>query len=780
QFHDTINDWHTCPADGPIRASNPCSEYMFLDDTACNLASLNLMQFDGPGGFDVEAYEHAVRLWTLTLEVSVLMAQFPSREIAQRSYDYRTLGLGYANIGGLLMTNGHGYDSAEGRAICGALSAILTGVSYATSAEIAAEVGPFPAYGRNAESMLRVIRNHRRAAHGEDGYEGVRTLPVALDAAACPDARLVAHARAAWDRALELGQAHGFRNAQASVVAPTGTIGLVMDCDTTGIEPDFALVKFKKLAGGGYFKIINRSVPKALERLGYADDTIEAIVKYAVGHGTLSGAPGIDHEKLIALGFGPDEIEKVEGALGSAFDIKFVFNQWTLGAEFCTEVLGVSAAQLADPGFDLLRTVGFTAAEVDAAITHVGGTMSLEGAPGLDPAHLVVFDCANPCGKKGKRHLSWESHIRMMAAAQPFISGAISKTINMPNEATIEDCLAAYKLSHGLGTKANALYRDGSKLSQPLAAALIEDEVDEIAEAPPAARAERVAGRVVEKIIEKVIYREAAVDTRGQRVKMPDRRRGYTQKAMVGGHKVYLRTGEYEDGRLGEIFIDMHKEGAAFRAMMNNFAIAVSVGLQYGVPLEEFVEAFTFTRFEPAGLVQGNDSIKNATSILDYIFRELAVSYLDRTDLAHVAPDGHRFDEMGGGEADTTVRGETTEPRPENPAIALVRQVASTGYLRGRTPAPLVVLPGGQAPVVSDNLATPTATALAAVESHPAGLAGNAAAVGQAASAVLDRIAVARMQGYEGDACSECGNFTLVRNGTCLKCVTCGATSGCS
>ncbi|MEO1774128.1 MAG: vitamin B12-dependent ribonucleotide reductase [Pseudomonadota bacterium] len=785
QFHDTINDWHTCPNDGEIRASNPCSEYMFLDDTACNLASLNLMQFDTDQGFDVDAYEHAVRLWTLTLETSVLMAQFPSKEIAQRSYDYRTLGLGFANIGGLLMTNGIGYDSAEGRAYCGALSAILTGVSYATSAEIASELGPFPGYARNADAMLRVMRNHRRAAYSQrDGYEGIRTVPVALDAASCPGDTLVARARAAWDLALKLGEKHGYRNAQASVIAPTGTIGLVMDCDTTGIEPDFALVKFKKLAGGGYFKIINRSVPLALQRLGYDDDTIEGIIAYAVGHGTLSGAPGIDHERLKAVGFGPDEIEKVEASLGAAFDIKFVFNQWTLGAEFCTVVLGIPAEKLTDPSFELLKAVGFNAAEIEAANTHVCGTMTLEGAPGLRSEHLPVFDCANPCGKKGKRYLSWESHIRMMAAAQPFISGAISKTINMPNEATIEDCLAAYKLSWRLGTKANALYRDGSKLSQPLSAALIdEDAADEIAEAPAAARAQVVA----EKIVEKIVYRDLpAADTRGDRNKMPDRRRGYTQKAMVGGHKVYLRTGEYEDGTLGEIFIDMHKEGAAFRAMMNNFAIAVSVGLQYGVPLEEFVEAFTFTRFEPAGIVQGNDSIKNATSILDYIFRELAVSYLDRTDLAHVEPGGFRFDEMGGGEAESDL--EPAEDPADTTAIALVKQVASTGYLRGRAPKQFpkqfVVLPGGQGPVSSDNLsglngaAAVTAIAETAVAVDTG--AATVAAAGQAATVVLDRIAEARMKGYEGDACGECGNFTLVRNGTCLKCDTCGATSGCS
>ncbi|HUF55049.1 MAG TPA: vitamin B12-dependent ribonucleotide reductase, partial [Thermohalobaculum sp.] len=468
QYHDTINDWHTCPGSGPIRASNPCSEYMFLDDTACNLASLNLLAFLRDGVFEVDAYEHAVRLWTLTLEISVTMAQFPSPEIARRSYEYRTLGLGYANLGGLLMTLGLGYDTDGGRALCGALSAIMTGTAYATSAEMAAERGPFAGYEKNAEAMLRVIRNHRRAAHGHGDYETLSVIPVALDAANCPDARLVARARASWDRALELGQAHGYRNAQASVIAPTGTIGLVMDCDTTGIEPDFALVKFKKLAGGGYFKIINRAVPRALEALGYDDDTVRGIVDYAVGHGSLSSAPGVSHERLIALGFGPDEIEKLEQSLGSAFDIRFVFNQWTLGAEFCTDVLGVPEAKLSDPAFDLLSFLGFTPREIEAANTHVCGTMTLEGAPGLRYEHLAVFDCASPCGRRGRRSLGTQAHIRMMAAAQSFVSGAISKTINMPNTASVEDVSAAYRLSWQLGIKANAIYRDGSKLSQPL------------------------------------------------------------------------------------------------------------------------------------------------------------------------------------------------------------------------------------------------------------------------------------------------------------------------
>ncbi|MFU8825796.1 vitamin B12-dependent ribonucleotide reductase, partial [Yoonia sp.] len=593
QYHDTVNAWHTCPEDGAIRGSNPCSEYMFLDDTACNLASMNLLTFYKDGQFQVEDYMHATRLWTVTLEISVMMAQFPSKEIAQRSYDFRTLGLGYANIGGLLMNMGFGYDSDEGRAMGAALTAIMTGVSYATSAEMAGELGAFPGYAKNEKHMLRVIRNHRNAAYGKaDGYEALDVKPVPLDHANCPDDRLVALATAAWDEALRLGEKHGYRNAQVSVIAPTGTIGLVMDCDTTGIEPDFALVKFKKLAGGGYFKIINQSVPAALEKLGYGSAQIEEIIAYAVGHGSMGQAPAINHTSLIGHGFGQAELDKVEGALRAAFDIRFVFNQWTLGADFCTKTLGIPEAKLNDPTFDLLRHLGYSKQDIEAANDHVCGTMTLEGAPFLKEEHYNVFDCANPCGKKGKRYLSVDSHIYMMAAAQSFISGAISKTINMPNDATIEDCQKAYELSWSLGVKANALYRDGSKLSQPLASALVEDD-DDAREVLESGNHHEKAAVLAEKIVEKIIIQEIR---NREREKMPQRRKGYTQKAIVGGHKVYLRTGEYENGQLGEIFIDMHKEGAGFRAMMNNFAIAVSVGLQYGVPLEEFVDAFTFTK----------------------------------------------------------------------------------------------------------------------------------------------------------------------------------------
>ena len=634
--------------------------------------------------------------------------------------------------------------------------------------------------------MLRVIRNHRRAAHGErTGYEKVATPPVPLDHGACSDASLVAHAKAAWDKALTLGEQHGFRNAQSTVIAPTGTIGLVMDCDTTGIEPDFALVKFKKLAGGGYFKIINRAVPEALRTLGYSESQLAEIEVYAVGHGSLAQAPGINHTTLKAKGFTDEAIAKIEKALPTAFDIKFAFNKWTLGEDFCRDTLELPSEQVALPTFDLLAAIGFSKREIDAANIHVCGAMTVEGAPHLKAEHYPVFDCANPCGRTGKRYLSVESHIRMLAAAQPFISGAISKTINMPNDATVADCKAAYLLSWKLALKANALYRDGSKLSQPLNSQLIEDDEDDedaieaFIDKPAAARAAGLAEKVVEKIVERVtVLRE--------REKLPHRRKGYTQKAVVGGHKVYLRTGEYDDGRLGEIFIDMHKEGAALRSLLNNFAIAVSLGLQYGVPLDEYVDAFTFTRFEPQGPVQGNDTIKYATSILDYVFRELAVSYMERFDLAHVDPSETGFDALGKGEAE----GKATS----------ASHLVSKGLTRSRTDRLSVV----QAPAPTTGTQAAGSANVTALASH--GARGEAAgatalkvepeaklspveqldvinehdAVAHAKKAATERRAEARAKGYEGEACGECGNFTLVRNGTCMKCDTCGSTTGCS
>jgi ribonucleoside-diphosphate reductase alpha chain len=788
-FHTTINEWHTSPAAGEIVASNPCSEYMFLDDTACNLASINLLPFrNSDSSFDVAAFEHATRLWTVVLEISVMMAQFPSKAIAERSFVYRTLGIGYANIGGLLMTSGIPYDSKEGRAIAGAITAVMTGVSYKTSAEMAGELGAFGDYERNAASMLRVIRNHRNAAYGNaQGYEGLSVNPVPLDHASLIDATLSTRAKQAWDEALALGEQHGYRNAQVSVIAPTGTIGLVMDCDTTGIEPDFALVKFKKLAGGGYFKIINNAVPPALRTLGYAENQIAEIEAYAVGHGNLNQAPGINPSTLRMKGFPDDKIEAVNKALKAAFDIKFVFNQWTLGADFLKS-LGVTDAQLSDFSFDLLSFLGFTRKEIEAANVHICGAMTLEGAPFLHTEHLPVFDCASPCGKLGKRYLSVESHILMMAAAQPFISGAISKTINMPNDATVEDAKQAYMLSWRLALKANALYRDGSKLSQPLNASLLaddEDEDDDVVEnllaASQAARVPVIAEKIVERIVERVIHDR-------DREKLPQRRKGYTQKAIVGGHKVYVRTGEYDDGRLGEIFIDMHKEGAAFRAMMNNFAIAISLGLQYGVPLDEYVEAFTFTRFEPAGMVMGNDRIKNATSILDYVFRELAVSYLDRDDLAHVSPDSGSTALGKGVAEDAPIRAGAPAAQAPVPAQNVVSRGMTRGKLQGQN---LMLVQGGPHalnPVAGLQQTTVTALrSTTAYKPEPGVLpaAFNAGELDPVPSPPPGQTAVqlraqALMQGYTGDQCSNCNSMRMKVSGHCMVCEDCGTTTGCS
>ena len=677
------------------------------------------------------------------------------------------------------MSMGIPYDSNEGRAIAGAITALLTGTTYATSAAMAAELGAFAGYAKNREQMLRVIRNHRRAAHGEStGYEALAVAPVPLDAANCSDKPLVEAAIASWDAALALGEKHGFRNAQTTVIAPTGTIGLLMDCDTTGIEPDFALVKFKKLAGGGYFKIINRMVPDALQTLGYGDIDVATIERYALGHGTLKGAPAINHQTLSAKGFDENSLNAIEAALTSAFDIKFAFNKWTLGEAFCTESLGIAPTALSDPAFDLLPALGFTRADIDMANTYCCGAMTLEGAPHLKPEHLAVFDCANPCGRLGKRCLSVDSHIRMMAAAQPFITGAISKTINMQNAATVEECKDAYMLSWRLGLKATALYRDGSKLSQPLASNLFGDDEEaadkaaELLAQSPAERVPLVAERIVERVVERFVMR-------AERRRLANRRKGYTQKAVVGGHKVYLRTGEYEDGKLAEVFIDMHKEeGSAFRSLMNNFAIAISLGLQYGVPLEEFVEAFTFTRFEPAGMVEGNDVIKMATSILDYIFRELAVSYLDRNDLAHVEPADLMPDTIGKGAAESSNLREIDQEAAAASAdvAAMMQRVASNGYVRNK----LTVLHGGKRSAATT---ARTGTAEADMPLFAGALAVASDTIEIAALAPnprMEKIREARMKGYEGDSCGECGNFTLVRNGTCLKCDTCGSTSGCS
>ena len=718
QFDDTINEWHTCPVDGRINASNPCSEYMFLDDTACNLASLNLMKFldEGAGVFNVEAFRHATRLWTIVLEISVLMAQFPSRDIAKKSYEFRSLGLGYANMGTLLMVLGIPYESPEGLAICGAVTAILCGESYAASAEMARELGPFKAFERNREHMLRVIRNHRHAAYNAlpAEYEGLSVKPLGIEEKYCPG-YLVQSVRECWDRAYTLGERHGFRNAQVTVIAPTGTIGLQMDCDTTGIEPDFAIVKFKKLAGGGYFKIVNASVKKALVRLGYSSSQIRDIESHVLGHGTLSGCPFINIDSLSARGFSQDKLMKLESQLPKAFDIRFAFNRHVLGDEFMRS-LGFSDAEMASPKFDMLSKLGFGKPQVEEANEYVCGSMTLEGAPYLKPEHYPVFDCASKCGKKGRRFISYVGHIKMMAAAQPFITGSISKTINMPADATMEDIKEAYMLSWRHMLKSNALYRDGSKLSQPLNATADVDE-DELASLlglgedidesfGPAQMQSKMVGRI-------------------NRRKLPTKRRGFVQEARVGGHKVYLKTGEYPDGTLGEIFVDMYKEGAGYRAILNCFAIAVSKGLQYGVPLEEFVDTFTFTRFEPAGVVTGHEAIKNATSVIDYVFRVIGYEYLNRQDFVHV-------------------------------------KIANGDSALAPALLPHVEEQKGQVRLVE-----PEKKPEAADEEREAG-------------EFHSQSRTARAQGFTGEQCLACGSMKVKQNGSCQVCVDCGETTGCS
>jgi len=756
QYHTTINDWHTCPAGGEIRASNPCSEYMFLDDTACNLASINLSTLydKRKKEFNVDGYLHAIDIWTTILEISVVMAQFPSSRIAELSYQYRTLGLGYANLGTLLMIMGLAYDSDQGRSVAAALSALLSGEAYAQSARMAAEHGSFTRYGENAENMLRVIRNHRRAVNNAvDGeYEGLHTVPRGIDAAHCP-AYLLNAAKSAWDRALDLGKAHGYRNAQVTAIAPTGTIGLLMDCDTTGIEPDFALVKFKKLAGGGYFKIINQSVPPALENLGYSPQAIEEIVAYATGRKTLKGAPAISHETLKAKGFTSEALASIEDALKTALNFEGVFNPYILGKSFVEETLNVPESTWSLQGFNLLKHIGFSSQDIEDAELFACGTMGLEGAPGLKKDHYAVFDTAAPSGRKGKRSISWTAHIGMMAAVQPFISGAISKTINMPNSANYDDVKGAYMLSWKNALKAVALYRDGSKLSQPLNT--FAPGTDPLADTI----------LKVEKGLElpaSAPDKRKSASLRGLRKSLPNRRMGYTQKAKIGGHSIFIRTGEYEDGSLGEIFLDMHKEGAAFRSLLNSFAITVSLGLQYGVPLEEYVDAFTFSRFEPNGMVQGHDYVKMATSVIDYVFRDLAISYLKRSDLGQVKPEDLVATAMKSETETPDIKGRSDKNsagfRPNSVTVPAVKPVKQQPQGTGTT---------GNAPKGLSAF-SPAAPQVAVMEgSYPQ-------------ENEVIKIVQARIKGYEGDPCSSCGSFTLVRNGTCMKCDTCGSTTGCS
>jgi ribonucleoside-diphosphate reductase alpha chain len=714
QYDSTINEWHTCPKSGRINASNPCSEYMFLDDTACNLASLNLLKFydENSGEFLVEDYRHAVRLWTIVLEISVLMAQFPSKPMAVQSFEFRTLGLGYANLGSLLMVNGIPYDSPEALAYTGAVTGILTAEAYAASAEMAKELGAFDKYSENREDMLRVIRNHRRAAKNAkmEEYEGLTITPSGVDPKFAPK-YLVNAVQESWDKALSLGELHGYRNAQVTVLAPTGTIGLVMDCDTTGIEPDFAVVKYKKLSGGGYFKIVNQSVRKALVRLKYSDKQILEIEKYCVGAGTLTGAPHINPESLAHKGLSANSIANVEAQMSSAFDIKFVFNKWNIPEEEL-KAIGIAEHKLDDPSLNILAEFGFTKHQIEEANEYVCGSMTVEGAPYLKDKHLPIFDTANRCGKKGERYIQYMAHVNIMAAAQPFISGAISKTVNMPAEAKVTEIADVYMRSWTKMIKAIALYRDGSKLSQPLNTKIVEG-LDEIVSLGDETTLDETKGpaELQKQIIERVVFSP-------NRQKLPKKRAGHIREAYISGHKVFLRTGEYEDGKLGEIFIDMYKEGASFRGLLNSFAILVSKALQYGVPLEELVDTFTFTRFDPAGPVQGHEAIKYATSILDYVFRSLGYDYLNRSDFVHVKAVDE--DHHNGG---TYVKHED-EP---------------VGH--------------------EEN------------ENFPLSLNGSGAS-----SVSVDAKAI----GYTGEQCEFCGSIRVKRSGSCTVCEDCGSTSGCS
>jgi ribonucleoside-diphosphate reductase alpha chain len=713
QYDSTINRWHTCSNTGRINASNPCSEYMFLDDTACNLASLNLTKFLGDdGSFDVDGYRHAVRIFFMAQEILVDFSSYPTAKIAQNSHDFRPLGLGFANLGTLLMLRGIGYDSDEGRSIAGALTAIMCGHAYRVSAEMAGTKGPFPGFSKNREPMLRVMRMHRDAAYAIDRDK----CPEFLWRSACDD----------WDEAVRLGQENGYRNAQATVLAPTGTIGLLMDCDTTGIEPDFALVKFKKLAGGGYFKIVNQSVPEALKRLGYSPADVQEIVAFVSGTNTLLAAPHINRASLKARGLTDDDLGKIEAALLSSFELDLAFGPWILGEDSYRR-LGVAEDQIRRPGFSLLSYLGFTRTEIDEANDVIIGRMTIEGAPHLRPEHYAVFDCANRCGKTGKRYLAPMSHVRMMAATQPFLSGAISKTVNLPNEATVDEVRDIYEEGWRLGLKAVALYRDGCKASQPLSTSSKESSPE-----PTVAKISVPPDSMPALSYLPSVSSPPTLPT-GTRVRLPKKRHGFTQEAKVGGHKIFLRTGEYANGQLGEIFIDMHKEGAAFRSLMNCFAMSVSVGLQYGVPLETFVEQFTFTRFEPQGLVEGHPNIKFSTSIVDYLFRVLGVEYLHRYDFAQVPPTANELG-MAGDSATTVEIGPDGAPKPR-------------GLLSYESHAE---------PEERDTL-RPAASEMVASS--------------------LD----AQLEEMMGDApvCDGCGHIT-VRNGACYKCLNCGNSMGCS
>jgi ribonucleoside-diphosphate reductase alpha chain len=850
QFDSTINAWHTCPAGGRINASNPCSEYMFLDNTACNLASLNVLKFYDSGSrqFDTLRFEHAIDLWTIVLEISVLMASYPSKEVAELSFKYRTLGLGYANLGAMLMQAGIPYDSPAARAVCGCISAVLTGRSYRQSALMASQLGAFGGHEADRVSMLRVMRNHARAAHGiprDSGqYEHLTITPVPIDhevilAGATTGVtianadELLEHATRAWDDAVAAGEKFGYRNAQTTVIAPTGTIGLLMDCDTTGIEPDFALVKFKKLAGGGYFKIANASVRPALEALGYGDGQIRDIMVYLLGYLSLDvpapdEAPFVGHATLgswlASRGLSNDDLAKINDGLPGVFELSFAFSAWGLGDETLTRAGVDPAAAKADPRFNLLTHLGLSRSQIDRLNLLVCGTQTVEGAPHLKDEHLPVFDCANKCGKLGKRFIEAQGHIRMMAAAQPFISGAISKTINLPNEASVDDIKACYRLSWELGLKANALYRDGCKLSQPLSTsadseatteAKAEDSVKKPAgSAPEGARTAAgtpAPSSPMREVEAAVAAASAAPEPQVRIVERPMRRRladtraSITHKFNIGGHEGYLTVGLYEDGMPGELFITMAKEGSTIGGLMDSLGTAVSVALQYGVPVESLVNKFTHQRFEPAGMTTNRD-IPFAKSLVDYIFRWMGMEFIPGYREAN-APRRPGQGGGGGGGGGGPTEGDglaISEVKPLEQSPARVTPGAST---------PRTVMEDdstwnqphsshqSRSPVAhAERASTPAARAESETSALAGGSGGATIVVAEArqttrthrshvvhASARVVHVAGATgalsqaMQNNMGDApaCDGCGAIT-VRSGTCYKCLNCGNSMGCS
>lgn len=758
QFHTTVNEWHTCPVDGEIRGSNPCSEYMFIDETACNLYQINLGKFydDKTGTFDVESYKQCVRLSTIILETSVLMSQLPSKTMAIGTYKYRTLGLGIANLGSVLMRMGLPYDSTKGFAFTGCISAILTAEGYSTSAEMAGVLGTFERYKQNKKHMIKVIKNHRRASYDVDRseYEDLTIYPMSINKNEALDYMLEA-AQGSWDEALKLGEKFGYRNAQVSCIAPTGTTGLVMDCDTTGLEPDFALVKFKKLVGGGYFKIINGSIEPGLKKLGYSEIQINEIKKYVVGHQTLVDAPHIDHDALKEKGFNDEVIQKVEAVLPTVFQIKYAFTKWTLGDEFLMKELKLSQEEVDDPELDLLAKLGFSKEQIAEVDEYVCGAMTIEGAPYISDDDLAVFDCANKCGSKGTRYISYNGHINQMAATQPFVSGAISKTINMPEEAKMEDVHNAYLTSWKSMLKANAIYRDGSKLSQPLNTSADADSVYsklfDFDENDMVADGEFTVEKVQEAIKE--------IATKPERAKLPDERHSITHKFSIGGHEGYITVGLYENGKPGELFVTMNKQGSTLSGIMDAWASFVSFSLQYGMPLEEVVKKLVFMRFEPAGPTK-NSEIPITQSIMDYIGRWLALRFLnkDKAKKYHNPMLVDKSYESGtnkrilipfiNGKGHTEIRTEIIEK--------VIQEEINKGVVKKKLNEVTVemvkdVASAEEKVVTSDEIDF-------SLEQQQMAL---------------------RQNNDDAPMCAECGSITI-RNGSCYKCVNCGSTTGCS